>query len=406
MEKVAQLEKVLQQFEKIAEKNKAQYDKEINDLKREEAELEEKLDNGLMNDNYEANHRSEELLSLIKKYGFIIHGYKLETDVDDDDYEALLETYFCEKNNWTFSIRNSEDFDIDEGIFAIGDLKNIETGEAVDFYCDLGCRNTSPEKLEMFLKFLSFNSLDEFSKDAYPYIYTLPYLLEAQGYTAELIDFSVGIDHIKGYISINNEIDITFNPASERLIGYISNQKNKKRFTKTVRYSFEYRGDSDFGILCDMINAFSKHIHGECGFFENGKYYTQNDFSLFLESFRDKENPYKKCWNNYLITIKEQDNNDKINKYTGQEILGSAVISFNDAAQWSIGTSSCICVIDLSYNRKIDSNNCYLSMNFYEKEFGNEVLLDSLTFQGTFTEMYEISKNYVLKMADIFNLEL
>lgn len=406
MEQANRLEKILQQFGEIAEKNQSQYDKEMEAIKRAEEELEEKLDNGLINDHYEVNHRSDELLSLIEKYEFIIHGYKYETDVDEDDYEALLETYFCEKNNWTFAIYNYEDLDIDEGIFALRDLKNIETGEVIDFCCDLGCRNTPPEKLEAFLKFLSFNSLEAFTNANYPYILSLPYLLESQGLKVELVDFSLGVDDSKGYIHINDEIAINFMPYVDHLKGYITKRTSGKLLTNGLRYQFEYRGDSDFGMLFDMINAFAKHLRGECGFFENDKYYTQSDFSLFLKSFKDRKEPYKKAWNNYHIKIAEQSRFDKVNKYTGQEILSSAVVSFNDAAQWSIGTSACICVLELSYNRKIDADNCYLSMSFYEKEFGKNVLLDALTFKGSFTEMCEIVSQYILKMAEIFNLEL
>lgn len=400
------LEGILNRFKAISNENKQQHEKELKLIEKQKNELEEKLDMGLVDDNYETNHRSEELLELIKKYDFIIHGYKLETDIDEDDYEALLETYFCEKNDWTFTISNYEDLDIDEGIFAIRQIKNIETGEEIDFYCDLGCRNTPKEQLDIFLNFLSYNSLEAYSKTVYPYIYSLPYLLESQGYKVELIDFSIGLENCYGFMLINNEISISFELKKDGLICSLGLMKNKTKYKKYAAYKLDYNNDLDFGKLCDMLDAFSKHIHGECGFLENGKYYTQNDFSDFLRSFKDKENPYKESWNHYHIKIDEEVYDNLISKYTGQEILTHATISFNDAAQWSIGKTACLCKLDLSYHSKKDPSNCYLYMFFYEKEDYNEVLLDTLSFKGSFSEMCEVVRSYVTKMADIFDLEL
>ena len=98
--------------------------------------------------------------------------------------------------------------DIPEGIFSVRDIKNKLSGEVVDFYADIGCRNTFKPRLDSFLEFLTYNSLEDYVENVYKKYLVLPELLREKGYNVEAIDYSFKLNDPKGYLKLGDNLYI------------------------------------------------------------------------------------------------------------------------------------------------------------------------------------------------------
>lgn len=425
----------------------------------EEAQLEEeanecliaqKIENRESNIDYEIDCYSKELLQLIKKFNFEIQSYEKFFDFDVYDYAPTLETYYCKKNNWQFVINNVSDCDIPEGIFSLTNIKNINSEEKSDVYCDLGCRNTGKERLNTILELFEYNSMKEYISSKYSIYFELPSLLRTHGYTVKAVDFSFDLNEANGYLKLDNSnVFVKVYRAwydDLKLVVTNNNQWNvnysNDNFSRDVGYYFNYTSSSDIQELIKCIEAFKSHIRGEIGYPMLGTYYSNSDVYQLFDSLRDTNDYYKECWNHYHITVDHTRFNDSrgydtnsliVNKYTGLEIYTRTTLKFNDAAQWSIGDNVNASYITFIYDKRI-SNKCKLIIDNiiykshhpdiyelecdYECEDGDIYEFETtviptkhenairLEFDGDFMELHNILLNYVHTMCEIHNIDL
>ena len=339
-----------------------------------EAKEKIKVAGGYTTNDYRKSNCSTELLNLIDKYNFKIKSYIKNADYGEF-YHELLETYYCEFNNWSFTINNYSDVDIAEGIFQVSNIKNKITGEKVDFYCDLGCRNTSYIQLEKFIKFLSFKSNSEFVEDYYGEYMKLPKLLIKNGVDCEIVKEEYSLNSIGTILKIDEKVYLGFGRDYEDQVFIKLSDKIKRH---TVRdelvYNFEYKSEQDIEELIKCIKCFKEHVEGKVGFLESGKYFGNKAIERYIDKFIDSvkksEDGYEK-WNHYLFKLRPIHDDDfmlesfgkKINKYNGIEIYKKYELIFNDYSQWAIGDKTNKSIITIEYNTKEDKENCILDIN-------------------------------------------
>lgn len=420
--------------------NQMKKNEEINDyLKEKEDIINENRINNIMNADPEKDCYSKELLELIKKFNFNIESYEKVENVNYDDYCPTLETYYCSFNNWNFTIRNFSDVDIPEGIFSVRDIKNKLSEEVVDFYADIGCRNTSKPRLDSFLEFLTYNSLEDYVENVYKKYLVLPELLREKGYNVEAIDYSFKLNDPKGYLKLGDNLyivlyrswfdDIKLVVTSYKKWDVNSSNNSISRNPSEKAYYFEYNSINDIEELCLCIDAFKEEQSGHIGFCENGRYYNNNDVLMFFHNLKSSTK-YHDAFNHYLIRLEHNDYWDKrgydednsliVNKYKGLEIYVQTELTFNDASQWSIGNIIHKSIITFEYDKRKNDKQCRLKIDNYiynsDEEFGEydengewilnkDKLEDSVEIYGTFTEVFESLKSYVNIMCEIFELD-
>lgn len=440
-----QFQKILEQAKLIFEENKAiqqriDLEKQQENLKKEE-EIFNKRENKVTNYNYETDCYSKELLGLIKQFGFIIESYDKFTDFSEYDYEPTLETYYCKFNQWRFEVHNYSDVDIKEGIFALNNIKHITTGEEVDFYCDLGCRNTGEDRLDEVLEFLSYNSLQGYVNEKYKNYVLLPSLLRNEGYSVEEVDYNFKLNEPQGYLKLNDSLFVKVYRAWHSDFKFvITNDKNWNVNSANdslhnwgkKAYFFNYNSINDISELCKCIEAFKEEQAGKIGYYENGQYYGNNDIIRLYDNLRDKENPYKDCWNHYLIQVEhkkywdcrgyDEDNSVITNKYKGLEIYITTELTFNERS-WKIGDYANKSIITFEYDKRKNPDKCRLLIDNYiynDKEESWQIyddvaeeyipnkskLVGSIEMYGTFTELYNQLKDYIYKMCEIHEIQL
>lgn len=416
------------------------------ETKEKELLIAKKIENKESNVDYEKDCYSRELLELIKKFDFEIESYEKFFEFDEYDYSPTLERYYCKKNNWRFDISNISDCDIEEGLFRLSNIKHIVTKEELDFYCDLGCRNTGKERLNTVLEFFEFQSVEEYVSAKYSIYLELPRLLRANGYTVEEIDFSFQLNEANGYLCLDDNVFIKIYRAwFDDLKLVVTNNKkwdvnssNDSSSSSKMAYYFNYTSSNDIPELIKCIEAFKAHTRREVGFLMSGQYFNNSDIYNFFDSLRDEENYYKECWNHYHIVVEHAkfwdargyaENPLIVNKYTGLEIYTRTILKFNDAAQWSIGDNVNVSSIIFIYDKRM-SDKCKLIIDnmicksddeaIYEIEYDdsdgyeakNTVIPEKhekavrLEFDGDFMELYEILTNYVYTMCKIHNIDL
>jgi hypothetical protein len=437
-----ELEMILKQAKKTNEINKIIHSQRLEqeklDKETKEKEVESKRENKVTTINYETDCYSEELLGLIKQYKFEIESYEKFTDIDYDDYCPTLEIYYCNFNNWNFEIKNFSDVDIEEGIFAIGKVKHVVTGEELEFYCDLGCRNTGKEKLNHFLDFITYNSLQDYVNEKYEKYVLLPKLLKEQGYNIEEVNYSFKLNEPQGYLKladklfvkvyrawmddfklvVTNDYKWDVNSANDS----VNNVWNKKA------YFFNYNSINDIEELCKCIDAFKDDMKGKIGYQERDLYYGNDDIIRLFNEFETSNNKEER--NTYLIQIKhknywdrrgyDEDNSVITNKYKGLEIYTETELTFNDASQWSKGNLINKSIITFKYDKREDSNKCKLIIDNYiyeteddildfdydEEEYKYKPAKNKVEISGTFTELYEILEEYIRNMFKIHDIAI
>lgn len=393
---------------------------------------------------YRKNNCSDELLNLIDKYNFKINSYIRNADFDGGFYSELLETYYCEFNNWSFMISNYSDIDIAEGIFQVTNIKNKITGEKVEFYCDLGCRNTTDIQLEKFIKFLSFKSNSEFAENYYGEYMKLPKLLVKNGIECEVVREKYSLNSIETILKIDKNVYLGFGTDYKdhvfiNLTDNLNYLKGRSIHGDLI-YSFEYKGEEDVEELIKCIKCFIEHVEGKVGYFEFGKYFgnreVQRYIDKFINSVKNSNDGYEK-WNHYLFKLGSVHDDDffleshkkKINKYHGVEIYKKYELVFNEHSQWSIGDKANKSIITIEYNTKEDKENCILDIknyiytrmdedtnlyiyddcdeddDYYQQEVLNdEYMTANVIEKGSFSYIMNKLKDYIENMCKIYEV--
>lgn len=344
----------------------------------EKRQLEEKKMNSLeketIKDNYvefidiENNCYSKELFEIIKKLGFTITKYVKNSNPDYDDYYCTAEIYSCIYNNWQFDVKNLPDYDIEEGIFAIYDIKNNITKEVVKNYLDIGCRNTSKEKLDNFIMLLENSSYEDFFNKRY-YLYKkaidkLKEFCEVKEILNDVEKFPIRLSLVPE-LSINPERKKIYFIATETECIISVDEKNSyfyKYYTTTPKC------ENDINNLQKIVKCFIEDIDGKIGYFENGKYFNNKDIHNFFKKL--KETFSYEIFNHYKIQIYRNDyKGDIINKYEGQEIYYGTNVLFNDASQWSIGDIAINFTFVIKYNKELCDK---IILNIYAYKINNK----------------------------------
>lgn len=436
-----ELKDIFKLAEKTYKENELQYQQKLQETEnrklRKIQEIQDLKNNKIDSEvDYNTECYSKELLSLIKKYNFNIDTYKKEEEPDYEDFCPTLETYYCNYNGWSFTIRNFEDCDIEEGIFSLSDLKNIKTNEEINFYCDLGCRNTGKDKLNNFLGLIKYNTQEEYIKDKYKEELKIPKLLENKGYIFENHNFGFTLQEPIGYLKLDKEVYLKFYRALfDNLKLVITNDKkwnvnSSNDDFSSIGYYFNYTNENDIEELCKCIDCFKDHMKGKIGYYEDETYYDNKYLTSYYNNLMlSIKNKCYDNYNHYRVEIKEKEiewdgrgyntGAKIINKYKGLELYNTVDITFNDSAQWSHGDKKNKSVITFIYDKSIDKDNCILTIDNYiysedseieycDEELEEYVLKESnnrLEFKGEFTELFGILEQYIDTMCKIHNID-
>lgn len=392
---------------------------------------------------------SESLLNIVKTYKFKVLEYGKRNHIDPDEYCPTLEYYSVKYNHYKFIIKHLNDVDIPDGIFAVYEVEDLLNNNIIELYVDLGCRNTAKPKFDRFLCLLESLNEEDYLNKVYGVYKQIPELLEKKGY--EILESNLDFNTSKtyGYIQVLPKVYVVIYDNWMNDIGVVvSNKKNwnvnSSNSFDTFGYYTTYKSSSDIDNLAKTIDAFNKHIKGEYGFYENGKYYKNSDIENYLKKFSlyDKNGDIREAINNHHVQIEKVNMWDGrgfngrtyINVYEGLEMAMHFNFTLNDAAQWSIGDIINDSDIIIKYDREIDPDNCILLINNYQykasdeyldyeydenghviyneyidklKEcYNKDYLIDSIEFRGTYTQCIKMLDQYTDKMMELFNIKL
>lgn len=363
----------------IIEKNKISQKENIK-KEKESKQKKEKEYTFFSNDEIFSVCYSKELYSLILEKGFNIIDYKKLLEIPEYSYDEAIEIYTASYNNWIFEIKNLDDVDIEEGIFAIYSIKNETTGEVITEYVDLGSRNTGDDKLERFLCQLNCNSRYEYLHKQFGIYMDIPEELKKYGYEVDDTYYNFDKMHKDGATlkieTLSNDISIylrIFEAIYDDIHFVVTNDprwnvnsSNRTLSTKRAYYVKDYNGDIEK--LISIIKAFKEHMLGHIGFpLEDGFFFTDKDIALYADKLI-KQIPYKD-WNTYQFKKEFIDiydcrgyTEDSLmpNKINGREIYSILRTWFNNAAQWSKGNIALELIFLFEYNTNIDKDNIIL----------------------------------------------
>jgi hypothetical protein len=321
------------------------------------------------------NSNSEEV-NMIQSLGLKIDTY--EPQDPDVEYYNAQEFYYCSNNRWQVYIRNLL-YDADLGtILQVLNLTDKITGEKINFYCDLWCRNTGQDRLRQF-KLLLEHSLNEYKEIEFGKYFNLPNLLKDNGYVVEENNFSFDTEECIGNLIVCNpnisetKCEIKIRHYNDKIIN-ISKLKTNRYLDETISYSVNYNGEQDIQILCQQINKLIEHIDGKFGYLED-RFYTNEDVDRFFEEYKDKfdyiedmtesysyahfynENPSEEDIKEYK-RISEMAN---INHYKGAEIYKKYELIV-DRDTYHFGGIGNTYEFEIIYNTNIDKDNCILNI--------------------------------------------
>lgn len=426
----------MSKFDSIFEKAQQLRQENLKKVKEEEKKEAEKLIQRKIEsveglNIYKTNNKSKKLLKLIEKYGFIVKDYE-QINLEEDDcnyYDYPIETYSCQFGPWKFSIQHFLDMYTSEGLFIVSVLTNEKTHEEINFHIDLNCQTTGEEALEEFLKLLNCESEKDFVVDKYGHLIALEQLLKANGIDIKQNTLKFSIRKIEGYLKL--EDNIYLKPLMElkekvKLVvtntsKWLATNYNSNTELGDHAYEIQYESIDDFKNVQEAIQLFAAHMAGEIGFFEKGVYYSNSAFRKFINQFKHK---YPKSWDHYLIRINEYEHfeydRDEYNEYimfdttpvisklTGIELFYEGDILFNNAAHWSEGEDAIGVRFTLCYDKKTDPNVCTLRLKhitFKNQSHNNyETILQEDIFKVSYLEACKLLEDYILHMADIFDI--
>lgn len=339
---------------------------------------------------------SSELFELIHKNNFNILEYKrlMDKDIDETsfycDFDECVEKYLVSYNNWQFEINNLHDVDIEEGIFAVYSITNMNTKETVYFYVDLGCRNTGVDKFNRFMKLLSCSSEDEYIEKQYGLYLDIPQKLKELGYPIDDKKFNFkdiskrGIsllvnrleNNINIYLNIFESIYDEIHMVVTNDAKWDVNSSNRTLSENRAYYIHNY--DGDINTIVTYIEAFKEHMKGHIGFLcPDGTFFRDKD--IFNLSHKLLKQIRYEDWNTYQFKSEYVDiydcrgyseENLMPNKLDGLEMYSILKITFNDASQWSKGNTALELVFVFKYDKKEDPNN--ISLHVYGIKIDNK----------------------------------
>lgn len=391
---------------------------------------------------------SEELLNIIHNNNFNILEYAKRVDEINyyEDCGSIMEYYTLSNDKYKFIAKYRLDVDIDEGILSVNEVENLKTGEVIEFYLDLGCRNTGKAKFNDFLLLISCDSQDEYvTKKFAPYL-KLPEMLEKYGY--KILDNTVtySTERLKGFIRLDEKMYIVPYTAwhDEVKVVVTNNPKwdvNDSNDYGRIGYYVEYSLDN-FDVLVENIEAFKRHISGKYGYLEKDVYFKNNDIDTYFGKFtgKDKNGNYRKAYNNRIVEFEKINgwdgrgygNRPYINLYKGLEMARHYQVTINPNCGY--GYDFCDLLSNLSdivikYDTSIDKKNCILLINNYQykiedgihvydededydyidkpsKLLDQKFLVDTIEFHGSFTECISMLDDYLMKMFEIFEIDI
>lgn len=418
---------MIQRASQTFEENKILQEKKEIKEKIEKQQFEEELERK-PNKNYDAASPS---VKRIEELGFTILSYYEDEHPYDTDYYGKMDVYLCEYKDWKFKVEWFADPDIDEGILALREPKNKITGEKLDFYCDLFCKNTGERLLNNFLTVFDIG-LEKFIQQEYHQYLALPSLLREKGYRVTEHDFQFDLRECKGAIEVGEGIFIRIYEGK--------NQRSKMTFTVTndqrwsagsfalpinnkKAYFFDYKGKEDIDELCLCIDSFQRHMKGTYGFKETrlttegetvAVYYKNRDFTRIFEEIQGKikQTDYEK-WNKRFVRYEggskwgwDENKENSVNCYEGIEISKTISFSINDSSQWTIGDKITTYHINFEYDVKKNPNVCRLEIiqfisteeerRYYDvSKSYNPFRRDVYESYGTFSELTKEVKDFL-----------
>lgn len=252
----------------------------------------------------------------IKSLGWGINSYCIHRSAGYipvyDFYDKPIEKYECTHNGWVFTVDYLYDPDIEPGIWRVYGLKREGSEETCNWYCDLGCRNTSEDKLERFLDILSCSSVEEYIKKVYGRYQEIPMLFKEK-----FGDFTPSIEGLTGRYTAHVKGGIPKDLGRERFVIQVldgaakcylvlfSDIYDEMKFVITdtpnwdanssnstlgrhMAYYITYNGPEDLDLLCGAIHKFMLHMEGEIGFLEDGKYIKDIDIFRYFYNLSNK----------------------------------------------------------------------------------------------------------------------
>lgn len=388
---------------------------------------------------------SAELLNIVKELKFNVLEYAKRTNLDlYHEYEPVQEYYSVEYNQYKFIIVNLHDYDIPEGIFAVYKVINTRDNSETRFFVDLGCRNTCEIKRENFMLLVNSDDEQEYLSKKYSNYIAIPDLLEQHGYTILDNRLEFGSDDINGHIKVfENVYVIPYVAGMNEIRVVVSNVKrwdvNSSNRGDNIGYYIEYNSTSDIKNIIDGIEAMKKHVNKEIGYLENGIYYTNKDIEniINITSKKDAKGNMPDAVNHYRVKINKVKQWDGrgygqhryISVLDGLELAVHFSFVINDSAQWSEGDIINYSDIVLKYDKKLDEDNCILTINNYQYSHDEEIiipsdeeyvfeeidllfnnlnqryLIDSIELKGSFTYLRNELIKYMNNMCKINNID-
>lgn len=336
----------------------------------------------------------------IKELGFQINSYHQEEHPYGSEYYGDMDVFYCTYKDWVFAVEWSMDPDIEEGILAMREPRNIVTGEKMDFYCDLFCNNTSEGRLENVLKVFEIG-YGEFIQQEYGKYIELPILLKEKGVSIRTENYEFTIGDNDGYIDVGDGVYIRVFGIfwSKGIALVVTNNKrwdinsyNGGNYGNEIGYYFDYQGVEDLDELCQCIEATKRHVKGQYGYkemfvqhlydgtsYKEERYFKGEDFLSIFKEIEDKlKSKYYDKWNSRFIDITEYknwsgsielDDSKDVNCYKGLEIAKTIKFSINNATQWMVDNELIQYLIHFEYDKRKNDKECYLEITQW---IGNE----------------------------------
>ncbi|QST02786.1 hypothetical protein IMZ31_19750 (plasmid) [Pontibacillus sp. ALD_SL1] len=395
--------------------------KRINDRAEKKGDNHKKKTNtaATVKGDYHTEHMSKELYTLINRYNFHVTSYTKTLEWDEHDCDPILEVYQCSYNNWLFDIEHIADYEIPEGIYAVRRLRNGETGEELEFYCDLGCRNTGERCREDFLSFLHYESNESFTRDIYRHYLQIPVLLRNNGYGIEEKGFHFSLNRPKGYLKLSDRLFVkVYREWHDEFQVVVTNDSrwnvnsNNYNLRDSMAYYVSYKSDTDILSLIENIEAFKQHKEGKRGFLEDGVYYNETHIKGFFKEIRGQrtdEDYYRDEWNHRLVELvnpprhySRGHNEERCtypNLYKGLHFHYEKSLVFNGP---TVNRSD----ITFCYDLRKDKKRCILVIKnrLYPEDglrHGDQEEVIQYEHRGSFTECMRVLKQYVLRMFEI-----